>query len=266
MNATAPIEIHSARGVATLWLNRPQVRNAFDESLVAAVTTAVSDLSHDSAVRVIVFAGRGPAFCAGADLGWMARLAALSPDENLADAQRLARMFKAIDDCAKPTIARVHGACFAGANGIVAACDMAVAAPEARFCFSEVRLGLVPATIGPYVLRAIGHRAASRYLLTAETFGAAVAETIGLVNAVVAADQLDAHVAALAATLAGCAPEALTRTRQLIRGVAGRAIDESLLLETARCIAEARASAEGREGMRALLEKRSPSWHGTLQD
>lgn len=266
MNVTEPIEIHSARGVVTLWLDRPQVRNAFDESLIAAVTTTMGELSHDTAVRVIVFAGRGPAFCAGADLGWMARLAALSPEENLADAQRLARMFKAIDDCPKPTIARVHGACFAGANGIVAACDMAVATSDARFCFSEARLGLVPATIGPYVLRAIGHRAASRYLLTAEIFDATVAAKIGLVNAVVAGDQLDAHVDALAATLAGCGPEALARTKQLIRGVAGRAIDEPLLLETARCIAEVRASAEGREGMSALLEKRPPSWQRTTQD
>jgi methylglutaconyl-CoA hydratase len=266
MNAIAPVEVHSAHGVATIWLNRPQVRNAFDESLIAALTTAVGELSHDPATRVLVFAGRGAAFCAGADLGWMARLAALSPEENHADARRLARMFKAIDECPKPTIARVHGACFAGANGIVAACDMAVAAPEARFCFSESRLGLVPATIGPYVLRAIGHRAASRYLLTAEIFDARVAETIGLVNAVVAADQLDAHVDALARTLSGCGPAALARTKQLVRDVAGRAIDESLLLETARCIAEVRASAEGREGMSALLEKRPPSWQGTTQD
>jgi methylglutaconyl-CoA hydratase len=266
MTASAPIDIHRAHGIATVWLDRPAVRNAFDEALIAALTAAIGELSCDAAVRVIVLAGRGPAFCAGADLGWMARLAALAPQENHADAQRLARMFKAIDDCPKPTIARVHGACFAGGNGLVATCDMAVATVEARFCFSEARLGLVPATIGPYVLRAIGHRAASRYLLTAEVFDAPEARQIGLVSAVVAPDQLDATVDALAATLSAGGPEALATTKRLIRGLAGRAIDESLLLETARSIADVRASPEGREGMRAMLEKRPPSWHGTNRD
>lgn len=253
------LETHN--GIATLWLSRSEVRNAFDERLIAAITAAVQRVAADPAVRVLVIAGRGPAFCAGADLNWMKRMAAFSPEENHADALALARMLRALHTCPKPTIARVHGDCYAGGLGLVAACDIAVAATGAQFCLSEVRIGLIPATIGPYVLRAIGARAASRYMLTAERFDAAEAARIGLVHTVVDAAALDAEVARFAQALAAGGPQALTAAKDLIDELAQRPIDAALLDDTAGRIAQRRASAEGREGVQAVLGKRRPDWN-----
>src|SRR5205085_5736304 len=169
-------------GVARVTLNRPDVRNAFDDALIASLTNAFAELDRDANIRVVVLAGNGPAFCAGADLNWMKRIAGYGYDENLRDARALAEMLATLDGLDKPTIARVHGPAFAGGTGLVAACDIAVGTPEAKFCFSEAKLGLSPATISPYVMRAIGARAASRYFLTAEVFDAAEALRIGMLS------------------------------------------------------------------------------------
>ena len=207
-----------------------------------------------------MLAAEGPAFCAGADLNWMRRMAGYTREENLADAARLAEMLRLIDTCPKPTVARIQGDVYAGGMGLVAACDMAVAVPTAGFCLSEVRLGLIPATISPYVIRAMGARAAQRYFLTAERFDAAEALRIGFVHAVAEADALDAQVQALVKALTGASPAAVRACKTLVREVAGRPIDAALIEGTVAAIADIRASAEGREGVQAFLDKRKPSW------
>lgn len=247
-------------GVARVTLNRPDVRNAFDDALIASLTKAFDELNRDATVKVVILAGNGPAFCAGADLNWMKRMAGYSYDENLRDAGALADMLATLDGLDKPTIARVHGPAFAGGTGLVAACDIAVGTPEAKFCFSEAKLGLSPATISPYVMRAIGARAASRYFLTAEVFDAAEALRIGMLSALVPAAELDATIDGLARHLLDGGAEALARIKDLIRQVAGRPIDDTLKSDTARRIAEIRVSTEGKEGIAAFLEKRKPSW------
>jgi methylglutaconyl-CoA hydratase len=211
-------------------------------------------------VRVVVLAGNGPAFCAGADLNWMKRMALYSYDQNLRDARALADMLATLARLDKPTIARVHGPAFAGGTGLVAACDIAVGTPEARFCFSEAKLGLSPATISPYVMRAIGTRAASRYFLTAEVFGAEEALRIGLLSALVPAAELDTFIGQLLDHLLAGGAAAHARIKDLVRDVAGRPIDDLLKADTARRIAEIRASPEGREGIASFLEKRKPAW------
>jgi len=247
-------------GIGRITLNRPDVRNAFDDALIASLTSAFAELNRDASVKVVVLGGNGPAFCAGADLNWMKRMAGYSYDENLRDARALAEMLATLDGIDKPTIARVHGPAFAGGTGLVAACDIAVGTPEAKFCFSEAKLGLSPATISPYVMRAIGARAASRYFLTAEVFDAAEALRIGMLSALVPTAQLDAAVDGLIQHLLGGGSEAHARIKDLIRQVTARPIDSALKSDTARRIAEIRASPEGREGIAAFLEKRKPSW------
>ena len=247
-------------GVGRITLNRPEVRNAFDDALIAALAKALAELDADSSVRVLVLAGNGPAFCAGADLNWMKRMAGYSYDENLRDARALADMLAALDRLDKPTIARVHGPAFAGGTGLVTACDIAVGTPEAKFSFSEAKLGLSPATISPYVLRAIGPRAARRYFLSAEVFDAAEALRIGLLSAVVPAAELDAFIGQLREQLLAGAAAAHARIKDLVRDIAGRPIDDALRADTARRIAEIRASPEGKEGIASFLEKRKPSW------
>lgn len=251
-----------ARGVATLTLNRPERRNAFDDALIAELTQAFARIAADASIRALVLTGAGAAFSAGGDLGWMRRMAGYSFDENYADAMRLAAMLRALNELPKPTIARVNGAAFAGGVGLVCCCDMAVAAESAVFSISEARLGLVPATIGPYVVAAIGAQAARRYCLTAETFPAAEALRIGLVHACVPDVGLDAAVTRLVDALLAGGPEAQLRAKRLIAEVTGRAVDEAVMALTARTIAEARASEEGREGVTAFLEKRTPRWRG----
>ena len=246
--------------VARVTLNRPEVRNAFDDAVIADLKKAFTELDRDASVRVVVLAGNGPAFCAGADLNWMKRMAGYGYHENVGDARALAEMLASLDAMSKPTIARVHGPAFAGGTGLVAACDFALGTPEAKFCFSEAKLGLSPATISPYVIRAIGERAARRYFLTAEVFDAAEAYRIGLLSALVAADQLDSSLDALLKSLLAGGPQALAKIKQLIRAVSGRALDDALIADTARRIAEIRVSPEGKEGIAAFLEKRKPSW------
>jgi len=247
-------------GVARITLNRPEVRNAFDDVLISHLTKTFLEIEKDNSIRVLVLAGAGTAFCAGADLNWMRRMAGYGYDENLADARALADMLAALDRMPKPTIARVHGPAFAGGTGLVAACDIAVGTPEAKFCFSEAKLGLSPATISPHVLRAIGERAARRYFLTAEVFDAAEAERIGLLSAVVSTQDLDSEIEKMLQHLLAGGPEAMKQIKALIRAVVGRPLDDALVAETAKRIAEIRASPEGKEGIASFLEKRKAAW------
>ena len=258
MSANLLLEIHA--GVARVVLNRPQLRNAFDDALIDEMAAAFNALDADSAVRVVVLAGEGPAFCAGADLNWMKRMAGYRYEQNLADARALADMLAALDRLAKPTIARVHGPAFAGGVGLVAACDIAVGTPEARFCLSEAKLGLSPATISPYVIRAMGARMARRYFLSAEVFGAEEAHRIGLLSALVPAAELDRSLDALIEQLLAGGPQAQAKIKDLIRHVESAPIDEALAADTAQRIAEIRVSPEGREGIASFLEKRKPAW------
>jgi methylglutaconyl-CoA hydratase len=247
-------------GVARVTLDRPDVRNAFDEVVIKKLTQAFHEIAADSGVRVVVLAGNGTAFCAGADLNWMKRMAKYGHDENLADARALAEMLAALERLPQPTIARVHGPAFAGGTGLVAACDMAIGTPQAKFCFSEAKLGLSPATISPYVLRAIGERAARRYFLSAEVFDAEEALRIGMLSVLVPAAELDATIEGLLQHLLAGGPQAHAKIKNLIRAVAGRPIDEALMADTARRIAEIRVSPEGREGIASFLDKRKASW------
>jgi methylglutaconyl-CoA hydratase len=246
--------------VARITLNRPDVRNAFNDEVIAELTQAFTQVGQDPQVRAVVLAADGPAFCAGADLNWMRRMADYTRAENLADAGALAEMLRTIHSCLKPTIARVQGDVFAGGVGLVAACDMAVSVDTATYCLSEVKLGLIPATISPYVIRAMGARAAQRYFLTAERFSAAEAHRIGMVHEVVSADQLDAKVAELTQALVSASPTAVRSCKMLVNEVAGRDIDAALIAKTVEGIADIRSSAEGKEGVQSFLQKRKPSW------
>lgn len=254
------LTVTTAGHIATVTLNRPDVRNAFNETLIAELTGAFRALGDSPQVRVIVLTGAGTAFCAGADLNWMRRMAGYAPDQNRADALTLAQMMHTIWSCPRPVIARVQGDAYAGGVGLVAAADIVIAADTANFSVSETRLGLIPATISPYVIRAMGEQAARRYLLSAERFSAAQAAHCGLVHEVVPAAALDAKVAELAATLAANGPEAVRACKRLVQDVAGVPIDTDLITDTANRIADIRGSAEGREGISAFLEKRPPAW------
>jgi methylglutaconyl-CoA hydratase len=254
------LEVSKQGGIARVTLNRPELRNAFDDELIKKLRGAFEDVAKDKSVRVMVLAGNGPAFCAGADLNWMKRMAGYGYDENLADARALAEMLAALDRIPKPTIARVHGPVFAGGTGLVAACDIAVGTPEAKFCLSEAKLGLSPATISPYVIRAMGERNARRYFLTAEVFDAEEASRIGMLSVLVPVQKLDETIGSLIQNLLAGGPEAHGKIKSLIRTVAGRRPDDELVSETAKRIAEIRGSPEGREGIAAFLEKRKASW------
>lgn len=246
--------------VATVALNRPEVRNAFNETTIAELTDAFRQLDARSDIRAIVLAANGPAFCAGADLNWMKRMATFSHEENRLDARQLADMLAAIYRVSKPVVARVSGDAFAGGVGLVAACDIVVAVDSARFCLSEARLGLIAATIAPYVIRALGERASRRYFTTAEPIDAATACRLGLVHEVVGMESLDSTVQKFTAALCANGPEAVRESKRLVQDVAGRLLDEALIDDTARRIAHIRASEEGREGVASFLEKRAPSW------
>ena len=246
--------------LATVWLNRPEVRNAFNETTIAEITSVFDLLDSDATVRAVVLAARGPAFCAGADLNWMKKMAGYSHEENLADAAGLAAMLRAIHDCAKPVVARVQGDCYAGGMGLAAAADIVVAAESAHFCLSEVKLGLIPATISPYVIRAIGAQAARRYFLTAERFSAADAARLGLVHEAVPAEALDGTVQALVSALVAASPNAVAEAKRLVHDMTGQPLTEALIADTVGRIADIRASEQGREGVRSFLEKRKPSW------
>ena len=246
--------------VAEVWLNRPDVRNAFNDGVIDELTQAFSALGADPDLRAIVLGGHGKAFCAGADLGWMRTMANYDWQQNQADAARLAEMLWTIHSCPLPVVGRIHGDCYAGGVGLAAVCDVRVAADGMQFCLSEARLGLLPATIAPYVVKALGEPAARRYFITAERFSAAEARGFGFVHEVVAADALDQKVAEIVALLVANGPAAVKACKRLVQDVAGRPIDAALREETARRIADIRASDEGREGVAAFLGKREPSW------
>ncbi len=246
--------------VAEVWLNRPEVRNAFNDGVIAELTEAFRTLGADGDLRAIVLAGHGKAFCAGADLSWMRAMADYSWDQNKADAAGLAQMLWTIWSCPLPVVGRIQGDCYAGGVGLAAVCDVLVAAEGLHFCLSEARLGLLPATIGPYVVRALGEQASRRYFVTAERFSAAEAKALGFVHEVVAADALDAKVAEIVAALVANGPAAVKACKQLVKDVAGRPVDDALRDDTARRIADIRASTEGKEGVQAFLNKREPSW------
>lgn len=255
------LDLQLADRVATLWMNRPERHNAFDAALIAALTEAVERLARDDAVRVIVLAGRGLSFSAGADLDWMRRQAEAGFEANLEDARRLASLFRTLYRCPKPTVARVHGAALGGGMGLIAASDIAIASSAATFGTTEVRVGLVPATVGPYLVPALGARAARRYFQTGERFGAAEALRLGLVHEVSRPEALDERVTATVRALLASGPAAQAQAKKLIRDTLGFAPDDDPVLEgTARAIATVRASAEGREGLAAFLEKRKPAW------
>ena len=246
--------------VARVWLNRPDVRNAFNEQVIAELGAAFAMLGAEPALRAIVLGGRGKAFCAGADLSWMRAMADFSWEQNRADAQALADMLWAVWSCPVPVVGRVQGDCYAGGVGLASVCDVLVAADGVNFCLSEAKLGLLPGTISPYVIRAMGEQASRRYFVTAERFSAAQAHAIGFVHEVCAPELLDARVDAIVAALVANGPMATRACKKLVQDVAGRPIDEALRAETARRIADIRASDEGREGVQSFLNKRAPAW------
>lgn len=248
------------RGVASLILNRPEVHNAFDDVLIARLTDALTALAGNDDVRVVKLVGRGKSFSAGADLNWMRRMAGYSREQNLEDARRVAHMLHTLATFPRPTVAVVHGHAFGGGVGLIACCDIAVAGEHARFSLSEVKLGLIPATISPFVLEAVGPRQARRLFLSAERFDADTAMRLGLVHDVSPADGLEDAVEALIGQLLENGPHAMAAAKRLVNAVAKRPIDEAVLADVAERIAEQRASEEGREGVAAFLEKRRPEW------
>jgi len=254
------LTVSIADAVATVTLNRPEMRNAFNQETIHELAVAFAALSETDGVRAIVLAANGVAFCAGGDLNWMKQMAGYSEEENQQDAMRLADMLRTIYLCPKPVVARVQGDCYAGGMGLAAACDVVVASDNAAFCLSEVKLGLIPATISPYVIKAMGEQAARRYFLTAERFDAAEARRIGLAHEVVDADALDATVAAIVKSLVSNSPHAVTQAKTLVREIAGQPIGDALVFDTANRIAAIRASDDGREGVASFLEKRKPHW------
>ena len=257
---TATLQISRDGAVARVFLNRPDVRNAFNDAVIAELTAAFTGFSADASLRAVVLGGHGKAFCAGADLSWMRAMADYTWEQNRADAQGLAGMLYAIWSCPVPVIGRIHGDCYAGGVGLAAVCDILVAAEGVNFCLSEAKLGLLPATIGPYVVKALGEQASRRYFTTAERFDAARAHALGFVHEVVPADALDAKVDELVAALVANGPAAVRACKKLVQDVADRVIDDTLRADTARRIADIRASAEGKEGVQAFLNKRDPAW------
>jgi methylglutaconyl-CoA hydratase len=254
------LDIQIEGRVAKVFLNRPEVRNAFNDSVITELADTFTRLGNDPGLRAIVLGGHGKAFCAGADLNWMKSMAGYGWEDNRADATRLAEMLWAVYACPLPVVGRLQGDCYAGGMGLAACCDVLVASEGMHFCLSEAKLGLLPATISPYVIRAMGEQAARRYFVTAERFSAAQAQTMGFVHEVVTADALDAKVDEITALLVANGPAAVKACKRLVQDFAGREITQDLRAETARRIADIRASDEGREGVQAFLNKREPAW------
>lgn len=251
-----------ARGVARVILNRPELHNAFNETLIAQLTEALETLGADPTVRIVILGAAGKSFSAGADLNWMKAMASYGEAENLADARALARLMRTLDRLPKPTLARVQGSAFGGGVGLIACCDMAVAVESASFSLSEVRLGLIPAVISPYVVAAMGERAARRWFLTAERFPAAEAWRNGLVHEVVEEGQLDAQIESIVRSLLANGPGAVAEAKDLIFAVGRRPLEDAVIEDTARRIARLRAGPEGKEGVAAFLDKRRAAWVG----
>ena len=265
MTDTSPVAVVVStddRGVARVTMARPEIHNAFDDKLIAELTRIFRALDADPAVRVVVLAAEGKSFSAGADLNWMRRMAGYGREENLTDAGALGAMVRALNDLSKPTLALVQGAAYGGGVGLVAACDIAIATPRAKFALTEVKLGIIPAVISPYVINAVGLRWARRLFVTAEAIDADRAREIGLIHEVVAAEELEAAGERLVQLMLANGPEAMAAAKDLAFAVAGRPIDDALVADTAARIADRRASDEGREGLTAFLEKRTPSWRG----
>ncbi len=254
------LEIERAGGLATVWMNRPERHNAFNATLIAELDQAFAGLDADDTVRVIVLAGRGKSFSAGADLNWMKAAGEASVEDNLADAMKLARMLERIARCTKPTVARVHGAALGGGLGLACACDICIAGERAVFATSEVKFGIIPAAISPYVLRAIGERQAYRYFQSAERIDAARAAELGIAHRCVADEALDEALGEQATALLEGGPKSQAAAKALIQAVAGRPVDDAVLADTARRIAELRATPEAREGLSAFLDKRPAKW------
>lgn len=254
------VEVDRQASIAVLWMNRPDVHNAFDETLISDLTTVLRVLDDDAGIRAVVLAGRGESFSAGADVNWMRRATTVTEAENRRDAMALAQMLRTLALLSKPTVARVHGAAIGGGLGLVAACDIAIASSRAVFATPEVRLGLIPATIGPHVVAAIGERQARRYFLTAERISAARAREIGLVHEVVEPEQLDAAVAKIVAALLAGGPKAQQASKELLREIVGQPLSEALVQATAERIARLRLTTEAAEGLGAFCEKRPPVW------
>ena len=255
------LEIEVINYIGLIWFNRPQIRNALNDVVLKELRAALAAMENDQGVRAVVLAGRGPAFCAGADLNWMKQAAKLTKAQNLKDAQDgLTGTLYQLHTLKKPTVARIHGPAYAGGMGFVAACDIAVASMDATFCLSETRLGLIPSTISPYVIRAMGERMASRYFLTAERFDAAEAYRIGFIHDITPPQELDAKVNDILGYLIQAGPRALEESKKLIALSGGTKLSPAVRAETARRIAETRASAEGKEGIASFLEKRKPKW------
>lgn len=260
MNEQAILTHIDSLGRATLTMNRPEIHNAFDDALIAAMTRELRRLEADDSVRVVFLAASGKSFSAGADLGWMRRMADYTREENLADALGLASLMNTLNCLNKPTVAIVQGAAYGGGVGLVACCDVAIASRRASFCFSEVKLGLIPAVISPYVVEAIGPRAARRYFQSAEVFTAAEAHRLGLVHEVVAEEDLGATADRIFGALMMNGPCAMAAAKELVARVSSGPIDETMIRDTAERIAGTRASAEGKEGLSSFLEKRKPFW------
>jgi len=259
MTATT-LDIQRRGAVAHVWLNRPDVRNAFNDAVIAELSAAFRELGADATLRAIVLGGHGKAFCAGGDLNWMRAMADYSWEQNRADAQALADMLYTLYTCPLPLVGRVHGDCYAGGVGLAAVCDVLVAADGMHFCLSEARLGLLPATIGPYVVRALGEQASRRYFISAERFSAAEAHRLGFVHEIASADTLDAKVDAIVQTLVANGPDAVKASKKLVQDLAGQPLTAELRADTARRIADIRASDEGREGVQSFLHKRAARW------
>lgn len=246
--------------IATITLNRPDKRNAFNDDVISELTQAFAYCGKQDDVRVVVLSANGKAFCAGADLNWMRAMADYSHAENLADAGKLADMLATIYHCPKPTIAKIQGDVYAGGMGLVSACDIAISVDSANFCLSEVKLGLIPATISPYVIRAMGARQAHRYFLTAEVFDANTAWQMGFVQALTDSESLDTTTANIVKHLVNASPNAIKACKKLVQDVAYAEIDDALIKNTVAGIADIRASSEGKEGVQSFLQKRQPSW------
>ena len=254
------LEIVRDGGVATIWMNRPDVHNAFNAQLIADLTTACIELDADDAVRAVVLAGRGKSFSAGADLNWMKAAGEASEAENFADAMKLAGMLRTLAEMKKPTIARVHGAALGGGMGLASACDICIAGDKAVFATSEVKFGIIPSAISPYVIRAIGERQAYRYFQTAERINATRAATLGLAHEAVATEELDAKVSEVVEALLQGGPKSQAAAKDLIRAVANRPVSDAVVEDTARRIASLRVTPEAKEGLAAFLDKRPAVW------
>lgn len=259
----ATLDITRSGPVVRVFLNRPEVRNAFNSEVIGEMIGAFREINADATLRAVVLGGHGKAFCAGGDLNWMRAMADYSWAENHADAMALAEMLWSVYSCPHPVIGRLHGDCFAGGMGLAACCDVLIAADGPTFCLSEARLGLLPATIGPYVIRALGEQASRRYFITAERFSTAEAHRLGFVHQLFPADGLDAAVDAMVATLVVNGPQAVKACKRLVQDLAGQPITAALREDTARRIADIRATDEGKEGVQAFLGKREPAWRAS---